>query len=91
VVSRPLGAFTRINATYIPRARFMHDKDIILIGQAINGLSDARDILHVLVDKGVLPASWREIEAVLDMIHSDLCDLEIHFASQTRSWPIGAS
>jgi len=69
----------------------MLDKDIILIGQAINELGDARDILGVLVDRGVLPASWREIESVLDMIHSELCDLEIHFASQTTSWPGGAS
>lgn len=69
----------------------MDDKDIILIGQAINGISDARDLLRVLVDKGVLPTSWREIESVLGMIHAELCDLEIHFASQTGPSAAGAS
>lgn len=69
----------------------MLDKDIILIGQAINDLGDARDILRFLVDKGVLATSWREIESVLDMIHSELCDLETHFASQATPWPDGAS
>ncbi len=69
----------------------MDDRDIILIGQAISGLSDARDILRALVDKGVLPTSWREIESVLELIYSDLRDLEIHFASQIRPWPVGAS
>lgn len=68
----------------------MDDKDIILIGQAINGLGDAKEILKVLVGKGVLPRSWEEIDSVLDMIHSQLCDLEIHFASRTRSWTNGA-
>lgn len=69
----------------------MDDKDIILIGQAINGLSDARNIMRVLVDRGVLPQSWQEIESVLDMIHSQLCDLEMHFTSAGRSWPVEAS
>ena len=69
----------------------MHEEDIILIGQAISGLNDARDTLRVLVDKGVLPTSWREIESVLDTIQSELCDLEFHFASQKTPWPVGAS
>ncbi len=69
----------------------MDDKDIILIGQAINGLSDARNIMRVLVDRGVLPLSWQEIESVLDMILSQLCDLETQVASPARTWPVGAS
>jgi hypothetical protein len=68
----------------------MDDKDIILIGQAINGLSDARNIMRVLVDRGVLPLSWQEIESVLDMIVSQLCDLEMHVTSPARSWPVDA-
>ncbi len=67
----------------------MDDKDIILIGQAIGGLSDARNIMGVLVDRGVLPASWHEIESVLDMILSQLCDLEMHVTSPSGSWPGG--
>ena len=57
----------------------MDNKDIILIGQAIDGLSDARNIIRALVDRGVLPPSWQEIESVLDMILSQLSDLEMHF------------
>jgi hypothetical protein len=67
----------------------MNNQDIILIGQAINGLSDAREILGVLMDRGVLPTSWREIESVLETIQSELCDLEVHFASQKMQWPAG--
>jgi hypothetical protein len=69
----------------------MDDKDIILIGQAINGLSDARNTMRVLVDRGVLPPSWGEIESALDMILTQLCDLEMQVASAARSWPVGAS
>ena len=69
----------------------MDNKDIILIGQAIDGLSDARNIIRTLVDRGVMPRSWQEIESVLDMIVSQLCDLETHVTSPARSWPVGAS
>lgn len=69
----------------------MDNKDVILLGQAINGLNDARDILRVLVDRGALSASWSEIEAVLGMIHSELCEVESEFASQARPWSAGAS
>jgi len=65
----------------------MDDKDIILIGQAINALTDARDTMRVLVGRGVLPLSWQEIESVLDMILSLLCDLEMHVTSPAQSWP----
>lgn len=68
----------------------MDDKDIILIGQAINGLGDARDILRVLVNKGVLPVTWREIESVLETIQSELRNVEVHLASRTKPWPVGA-
>ncbi len=69
----------------------MDDKDIILIGHAIEGLSDARNTMRVLVDSGVLPISWREIESVLDMILSQLSDLEIHVTTSARSWHVEAS
>ena len=67
----------------------MDNKDIILIGQAIDGLSDARNIIRALVDRGVMPRSWQEIESVLDMILSQLSDLEMHFTTPARSWPVG--
>jgi hypothetical protein len=66
----------------------MDNKDIILIGQAIDGLSDARNIVRALVDRGVLPLSWQEIESVLDMILSQLSELEMHVITPVRSWPV---
>jgi hypothetical protein len=66
----------------------MDNKDIILIGQAIDGLSDARNIVRALVDRGVLPLSWQEIESVLDMILSQLNELEMHVITPVRSWPV---
>lgn len=69
----------------------MDNKDIILIGQAINGLNEARDMLRVLVDRRALPQSWSEIESVLGTIQEELCEVETEFASQTRPWSAGAS
>lgn len=69
----------------------MDNRDMILMGRAINGLGDARDILRVLVDKGVLPTSWREIESVLETIHSELSTVEAYLMSQTRPLSLGPS
>lgn len=69
----------------------MDNRDVILMGRAINGLGDARDILRVLVDKGVLSSSWREIESVLETIHSELSTVEAHLMSQTRPLSLGPS
>jgi hypothetical protein len=54
----------------------MEEEDIILICRAIEGLEEAQEILTVLVNRGTLRASWREIASVLDSIRADLSDIE---------------
>ncbi len=52
------------------------DQEIILIGRAIDGLVDIREILKVLLSRGTLPESWREIVSVMDSIRAELLDME---------------
>jgi len=61
----------------------MNDRDLLLIGRAIDGLEEAQAIVDVLVNRGALPISWREIESVLHSIRSELCNIEKEFISQT--------
>jgi hypothetical protein len=61
----------------------MNDRDVLLIGRAIDGLGEAQAIVDVLVNRGALPISWREIESVLDSIRSELCNIEKELISQT--------
>jgi hypothetical protein len=55
----------------------MNEQDIILLGRAIDGLVDVREILRVLVNRGVLPDSWKEIVSVMDSVRSELSDMEL--------------
>jgi hypothetical protein len=61
----------------------MNDRDVLLIGRAIDGLGEAQAIVDVLVNRGALPITWREIESVLDSIRSELCNIEKELISQT--------
>jgi hypothetical protein len=61
----------------------MNDRDVLLIGRAIDGLGEAQAIVDVLVNRGALPISWREIESVLDSVRSELCTIEKELISQT--------
>jgi hypothetical protein len=61
----------------------MKDQDVILIGRAIDGLGEAQDIVDVLVTRGTLPISWREIESVLHSIRNELGNIEKELISQT--------
>ena len=63
----------------------MNDRDLLLIGRAIDGLEEAQAIVDVLVNRGALPISWREIESVLHSIRSELCNIEKEFISQTNA------
>jgi hypothetical protein len=67
----------------------MKEQDIILIGRAIDGLDEAQEIVTVLVNRGVLKGSWREIASVLDSIRADLSDIENRLADDILS--LGAS
>jgi hypothetical protein len=61
----------------------MNDQDVILIGRAIDGLGEAQDIVEVLVARGTLPISWREIESVLHSIRNELSNIERELINQT--------
>jgi hypothetical protein len=61
----------------------MNDRDVLLIGRAIDGLGEAQAVVDVLVNRGALPISWREIESVLDSVRSELCTIEKELVSQT--------
>ena len=63
----------------------MNDRDLLLIGRAIDGLEEAQAIVDVLVNRGALPISWREIESVLHSIRSELCNIEKELISQTNA------
>ncbi len=63
----------------------MKDQDVILIGRAIDGLGEAQDIVDVLVTRGTLPISWREIESVLHSIRNELCNIEKELIGQTTA------
>jgi hypothetical protein len=52
------------------------DQEIILIGRAIDGLVEVREILKVLLSRGTLPESWEEIASVMDSIRAELSDME---------------
>ena len=54
----------------------MNDQEIILIGHAIDGLSEVGEIMRALVNRGTLPESWAEIVSVMDSIRSELYDTE---------------
>jgi hypothetical protein len=61
----------------------MNDRDLLLIGRAIDGLGEAQAIVDVLANRGTLPISWREIESVLQSIRTELCNIEQEIISQT--------
>ena len=63
----------------------MNDRDLLLIGRAIDGLEEAQAIVDVLVNRGALPISWREIESVLHSIRNELCNIEKELISQTNA------
>jgi hypothetical protein len=63
----------------------MNDRDLLLIGRAIDGLGEAQAIVDVLVNRGALPISWREIESVLHSIGNELCNIEKELISQTNA------
>ena len=54
----------------------MNDKEIILLGRAIDNLGDAQEILSFLVERGILPETWKEIVAVMESIGSELACVE---------------
>jgi hypothetical protein len=54
----------------------MNDQEIILVGRAIDGLTEVRDVLRVLVNRGTLPDSWTEIVSVMESIRSELLHTE---------------
>ncbi len=61
----------------------MNEQEIILLGRAIDGLVDVREILRVLVNRGVLPESWKEIVSVMDAIRSELSNMELGILGNT--------
>jgi hypothetical protein len=63
----------------------MNDRDLLLIGRAIDGLEEAQAIVDVLVNRGALPISWREIESVLHSIGNELSNIEKELISQTNA------
>jgi hypothetical protein len=63
----------------------MNDRDLLLIGRAIDGLEEAQAVVDVLVNRGALPISWREIESVLHSIGNELCNIEKELISQTNA------
>jgi hypothetical protein len=63
----------------------VNDQDMLLIGRAIDGLGEAQDIVDVLVTRGTLPLSWREIESVLHSIRMELSSIESELSGQTIS------
>jgi hypothetical protein len=64
------------------------DQEIILIGRAIDGLVEVREILKVLLGRGTLPESWEEIACVMDSIRAELSDMEKSLAR--NAIPLGA-
>jgi hypothetical protein len=63
----------------------MNDRDLLLIGRAVEGLEEAQAIVDVLVNRGALPISWREIESVLHSIRNELCNIENELIGQTNA------
>ena len=60
----------------------MTDQDMLLVGRAIDGLGEAQEIVDVLISRGILPLSWREIESVLQSIRVELSNLEKEYIGQ---------
>jgi hypothetical protein len=54
----------------------MNDKEIILLGRAIDNLGDVQEILKFLVERGILPDTWKEIVSVMESISSELSCVE---------------
>jgi hypothetical protein len=67
------------------KGALMNDRDLLLIGRAIDGLEETQAIVDVLVNRGALPISWREIESVLHSIGNELCNIEKELISQTNA------
>jgi hypothetical protein len=63
----------------------MNDGDLLLIGRAVEGLEEAQAIVDVLVNRGALPISWREIESVLHSIRGELCNIEKELIGQASA------
>jgi len=78
-----MGHKRRASGVPTKKGGLMNDRDLLLIGRAIDGLEEAQAIVDVLVNRGALPISWREIESVLHSIRSELCNIEKEFISQT--------
>jgi hypothetical protein len=54
----------------------MNDKEIILLGRAIDSLGDVQEILKFLVERGILPDTWKEIVSVMESISGELTCVE---------------
>lgn len=54
----------------------MNDKEIILLGRAIDSLDDVQEILKFLVERGILPDTWKEIVSVMESISGELTCVE---------------
>ncbi len=54
----------------------MNDKEIILLGRAIDSLGDVQEILKFLVERGILPDTWKEIVSVMESISAELTCVE---------------
>lgn len=52
-------------------------QDMLLIERAIDGVTEAQEIVRILISRGTLPVTWQEIESVLDDIRSELCRMEL--------------
>jgi hypothetical protein len=67
----------------------MDNQEMLLIGRAIDALGESQEIVDVLVSRGTLPLSWREIASVLDSIQAELSNIEKELIAQTI--PMGSA
>jgi len=67
----------------------MNDHEVIMVGRAIDGLSEVRDILRVLISHGTLPQSWTEIMSVMDSIRNELSQTEQYLLLNNNSAGLG--
>jgi len=66
----------------------MHEQDVALIGRLIDGLGESEEILTVLVNRGTLPVTWRDIGSILQSLRIELTEIENEIVA---SLPMGAS
>ncbi|AFM24490.1 hypothetical protein [Desulfomonile tiedjei] len=67
----------------------MNDKEIILLGRAIDNLGDVQEILKFLVERGILPDTWKEIVSVMESISSELTCVEQGLMGSTPRTGVG--